>query len=466
MDRSIKSDHGPLMRILITTHQFLPDFSTGTEILALSLARELIGRGHAVQIFTGFPGQPVEQPDEKRFDRYEYEGITVHRFTHAYVPMGGITNVSRLEYDNPLAASFFAKVIEEFKPDLVHAYHLARLSTSILNICKTAHIPVVFTATDFWFICPLSQLLLPGDKLCEGPSCNAGNCIKHLAVAERPTPFRRALYQIPDSLIGFTAGLIQRGWFPPTPYNPLIRATMSRAEFIRDRLNQVEQIIAPSQTMRAMMLKHGIDPERILYLPYSVDTRHIQRITGKARRPSLRVGFIGTLAPHKAPHLLIEAVRQLANQPIEVSLHGVGPPNSPYPDHLRRLAADDSRIHFQGGFAHSRISEILAEIDILVVPSIWYENTPLVIYEAQAAGCAVVTSDRSGLAEAIVDETNGLLFRAGDASDLAQKLARLCQNRDFAGNLAASVHPHIPFESHIDTLESIYRRNIHGLLRD
>src|SRR5579862_7391754 len=99
------------MRILLTVHQFLPDFSAGTEVLALDLARELIRRGYTVQIFTGFPGPQIDQPDESRFDKYEFDGIPIHRFTHAYVPMAGIRDVARLEYDNPLPARYFEKLL-------------------------------------------------------------------------------------------------------------------------------------------------------------------------------------------------------------------------------------------------------------------------------------------------------------------------------------------------------------------
>ncbi len=71
-----------------------------------------------------------------------------------------------------------------------------------------------------------------------------------------------------------------------------------------------------------------------------------------------------------------------------------------------------------------------------MVPSIWYENTPLVIYSAQAAGCPVIASNLGGMAEVVQHENNGLLFEAGDASDLAAKLKLLIDAPDVLGRLA------------------------------
>ena len=74
------------MKILLTAHQFLPDYFSGTEILTYSVAKELISRGHEVIVFTGYPAR-VALPDSERFDSYRYEDIEVYRFHHAFVPM-------------------------------------------------------------------------------------------------------------------------------------------------------------------------------------------------------------------------------------------------------------------------------------------------------------------------------------------------------------------------------------------
>jgi glycosyltransferase involved in cell wall biosynthesis len=100
------------------------------------------------------------------------------------------------------------------------------------------------------------------------------------------------------------------------------------------------------------------------------------------------------------------------------------------------MAQHDVRVRFCGTFPHDRIGVILADIDVLVVPSIWYENTPLVLYFAQAAGCPVIATGLGGMAEVIRHEENGLLFEPGDAGGLAAALRRLAQDHGLLRKLA------------------------------
>jgi len=119
--------------------------------------------------------------------------------------------------------------------------------------------------------------------------------------------------------------------------------------------------------------------------------------------------------------VLIEAVRSLPETiQLEVNIYGNIRQDPDYADRLKAIAGDDARISFCGTFPNERIGEIFEKIDVLVVPSIWFENTPLVIYSALAAGCPVIATDLGGLSEVIEDRINGLLFRKGDVTGLAE----------------------------------------------
>ena len=168
------------MKILLTVHQFFPEFTAGTEVLTLSVARELLRRGHEVHVYAGYPTDK-ELLDNERFDEYEFEGIHVYRFHHAYVPMDGQASLIEVGYDNRLAAIRFEKILQSFKPDVVHFFHLNRLGTRLIEKANLAGIPAFMTLTDFWPICPTGQLLLPDGKLCKGPNHYAGNCVKQVS---------------------------------------------------------------------------------------------------------------------------------------------------------------------------------------------------------------------------------------------------------------------------------------------
>ena len=169
------------LNILLTVHQFLPEFFSGTEILTFSVAKELARRGHRVSVLTGFPARNDNLSDLDRFDEYNIEGIEVFRFHHAYAPMGGQSNVSELEYNNQLAARYFVSLLQRIKPDLVHFFHFIRLGTGLIDAVAAAGVPAYFTPTDFWSLCRLGLMMLPDGRACNGPSRYGGNCIKHLA---------------------------------------------------------------------------------------------------------------------------------------------------------------------------------------------------------------------------------------------------------------------------------------------
>jgi glycosyltransferase involved in cell wall biosynthesis len=100
---------------------------------------------------------------------------------------------------------------------------------------------------------------------------------------------------------------------------------------------------------------------------------------------------------------------------------------------------------------------VLAGIDVLVVPSTWYENTPLVIYSALAAGCPVIASDLGGMAEVVTDGENGLLVEPGKPEALAAELKRLTSDRQLLQKLAAGCRRPKSIEEYVAELLSVYR---------
>ena len=86
---------------------------------------------------------------------YEYQGVPVHAVEES-LRLSGYT--FKHEYKHLAVAQHFDQVLERFKPDLVHAFHCQNLSASIIDKTKARGIPFVFSATDFWFVCPVVQL--------------------------------------------------------------------------------------------------------------------------------------------------------------------------------------------------------------------------------------------------------------------------------------------------------------------
>ena len=173
-------------------------------------------------------------------------------------------------------------------------------------------------------------------------------------------------------------------------------------------------------------VRFGIPPSRMLLQDQGIDVRPFAGLT---REPSdrLRLGFAGSLMASKAPHVLLEAVAGLPPGRVSLTIAGDLAPyhgDDSYAGIVRPMLQKRG-VEWLGGVAHERVPALLASIDVLVVPSIWIENSPFVIKEAFAAGLPVVASNLGGMAELVQDGRNGLLFTAGDPADLRRVITRL-----------------------------------------
>lgn len=442
------------MRILLTVHQFLPEYSAGTEILTFHTAKCLQAMGHEVAVFTGYPAQNQPAPGE-RYDSYVHAGIPVERYHHSYLPLDG-QSTTEMEYNNLFFARHFRSYLRKFKPDLVHFFHLGRLSASAVDVCERLKIPMVLTPTDFWFICPTNQLRLPDNSMCAGPRRDAMNCVRHLVELNQSPAAHAKLRKMPDWLLATAIGALKMGFFKSRWFAPHVRALARRPVFMKDRLKKIDRVMVPTRLMENILLSHGLDKAKSVFAPYGIELPERQAAS-KATSPVLRIGFIGTLYEHKGPHILLQALKLLPQSvPVAVKIYGNMSEFPAYVEELKKMATDDSRIEFCGTFPNTQIGEIFSQLDVLVVPSLWYENTPLVIYHAQAFHCPVIASNLGGMAEPIVHEQNGLLFPAGSSAELAGTLKKLSEDKNLLQHLKENARPPRSIEDYARQAEQIY----------
>lgn len=443
------------MKVLLTSHVFLPDYASGTEILTFNTAKELQGRGDEVEICTGYPTrQGLGNAD--CFDRYEYEGLTVHRFLHDSKSLEEQASAAEAEYNNRIFARWFRDYLIRFMPDVVHFFHLGLLSASVIDVCYELGVPMVMTPTDYWLICPNNQLRLPNNSPCKGPDSDSVNCMKHAVFNSQPKFVARFFNHLPYWVVSAMIQRINQGAFSDSWFSPMVSALSRRAAFLKERMNKLDKIIMPSRLMQEMLIANGLRPEKAVFSSFG-----IRSIKTEERRLDLegrlRIGFIGGLSEHKGVHLLISAVRRLLDSTqLVLNIYGRTDLDPEYHGKLLRLAGGDQRIRFCGTFPNEQIGKIFSELDVLVVPSIWYENTPLVIYSAQAAGCPVIATNLGGMSEIVEHEKNGLLFESGDVAGLAMAIERLVKDRLLLQQLSENaIRPKIISE-YVTELQSIY----------
>lgn len=456
MSSSVPSPIRP-MKILLTTHVFLPEFYGGTETLVLGVALALQQRGHSVLVVTGFPVEG-ELGAGDRFDEYEVESIPVLRFRHARDAAAG--NVMRDDYDNPLFADKFRQVLQEFAPDVVHFHHLERLSIKAIDACRDSAIPAFLTATDFWYICPTHALLLPDGRICDGPVAGGANCLKHLTTLSQPRWLAGIInHGVPNAALGVALSVLKRSGGNWSGRIGDAQALARRGATIAQRLPLLEKIFVPTRHAQRTLESNGIEDARFRVLPFGIkDHGYLKRVRQRGDG-ALVLGFIGSILPHKGLHVLLEALALVSRElPVTLKVYGsFSGGDEAYGSSLRQRAAGDPRVAFCGTFANAQLPAVLDGIDALVIPSLWHENMPLVSLSAQAAGCPVLASDIGGLADIVAHRQTGLLFAPGSAAELARLIGQLEAEPGLLHDLSAAAVTPRTIEQYVDVLEAEYR---------
>lgn len=333
------------MRILQVVHWFLPRHSTGSEVYVAQLAAALAER-HEVAVFCREDGH-AEREFFEGDDRYG--ALPVHRvYYNPHARPGKLASKALARFRNRLIEESFRRTIERFRPDVVHFHHLFKLSGALIAIARQMGLPTVVTLHDYWFLCDNGQLLRPGLVNCQGPR-GGWRCA---GCAELPAAWRRPLA---PALMPFF---------------------VYRTQFLRRAIQQAAAIIAPSRYLQEVFIRHGFPAERILVCDNGTDTSW-RRKGRHAAGERMRFGYIGTLAPHKGAHLLLEAFSGLQKE-AELRVYGDPTANPDYAAQLQELARSPL-ISFRGAFAREELPRVLGEMDVLVVPSLWAENSPVTI---------------------------------------------------------------------------------------
>ena len=439
---------GRRLRVLLGVHQFFPCHGTGTEVLTLELARGLRERGNEVRIVSGAadPTWRVDHPP--RWTTDEYDGFQVRRL-HFGSARGGDTVTP--DFRAPERVRLLQGVAEEERPDIVHFLHLKPFSAEAIPVLAGGGFPVLFTPTDYWTVCPTTMLVRRDGKNCDGPS-DPALCLECL----RPVP--RALARV----------LLLAG---RTPLRHLggrmaaLEALGRRAEEMSRRVNAASAILPATQYLSDVLVRHGVVPGKVRVLGYGVRLGALPPpvpIPDRFDEASpLRIGFIGTLSKLKGPHVPLESVSLLPDpRRVLLEIYGNAEETDPYFRFLREKASRlGASVRFRGTFPHERIGEILRGLHLLVVPSLWYESTPLVLCSALAAGTPALVSRLGGMTEVIDEGRNGYSFSAGDPEALGLRIRQILDHPDGFRSLRENFPVRErPVERYVDDVEREYER--------
>jgi glycosyltransferase involved in cell wall biosynthesis len=402
------------MRVLMVAHGFPPAGRGGTEIYTHDLACVLAGRfGDRVHVLAreADPSRP-----ERALRREQRDRIAVSWINNTFAECRSFEETYRDARIRAVAET----VLDDERPDVVHVQHLTCLSTDVVEACARRGLPVVVTLNDYWLICQRGQLLDLDYRRCDGPS---------------PAGCARCLH---------------------TGQGEAAR----RLQHVRAMSEHVALFLAPSETLRRRFLAFGWPSERLVLArqgcAFGPTAPRPPRTSGAA----LRLGFLGSLMVSKAPHLVLEAIAHLPAGSATLDVFGAYTPyhgDDGYRRRLDRVLRQDG-VRVAGPLAHADVPRALADLDVLVVPSVWEENAPFVIREALQLGVPVVASDLGGMAEMVEHGRNGLLFPPGDARALERALRRLVDEPLLLDRLRAGIGPVRSLEEDAAWTREQYRR--------
>ena len=436
------------MKILMVVHQFLPRHQSGAELYTYYLSKELSKR-HQVHLFYG---EVDYKKREYSVQRGEYKGIPFTKVIN--------TNMEFIEtYQNLHIDKIFTNLLEEFHPDIIHLQHLLNLSVNIISIAKAKGIPVLMTLHEYWLMCPrLGQLLKEDLTICNKIiSSDCVKCIENMFIISRSNSVVKLINTLRKTrgVRKLTRIILPQIWFRGN-LDTCIKAVEDRTQYIRNILFNVDMFIAPSLFLRDKFIKFGIPEDKIVYSDNGMNMAYYKNIRRK-ESDRIRFAFIGSQVAHKGVHVLVKAFNGVADNKAELNIYGDMTMSSKYSRGLAK-AAKNHNIYFKGRFENEQIGEILSNTDVLVVPSIWFENSPLTIHEAFIAGIPVITSNLGGMADLVQHGVNGLLFEVGNADDLRDKVNAIINDRRLLEKLRKGI-PHVKtIEEDARDMEERYER--------
>jgi glycosyltransferase involved in cell wall biosynthesis len=320
-------------------------------------------------------------------------------------------------------------VLDAYRPDVVHFQHTLWLGVGLVRFVRQflPRAPVVYTLHEFMPICHHDGQLVR--------TRGRGPCLE-------ASPQRC------------------HDCFPEIPAT----AFHLRKRFVQSNLAGVDRFIAPSEFLLERYVDWGIPRERLVYEEYGRLIPAPPPAAPPADRPRTRFGYFGQVNPFKGLDVLVAAFARLPAPPggdgPRLVVHGANleRQSAEVQDRFRGLlAAAGPAVTFAGPYPHDQVGALMRQVDWVVVPSIWWENSPLVIQEAFMAGRPVICSDIGGMREKVRDGVDGLHFRAGDPADLAATIRRACDTPGLWDRLRAGIRPVYGMDEHVARLTDLYR---------
>jgi glycosyltransferase involved in cell wall biosynthesis len=377
------------MRVMIVSACFPPNGWGGAEVAAEGIASWLSEQGHQVAVYTdavlgAAPAANGHTPHEWHAPA---KAEWLHR-AHEHGKQNGVRKAlwHAIDHSPYQGESEFARAATSFRPDVVMVHLAPGLGLGLFEHCAAKDLPVLFVVHDFWMTCLRSSMFSKG-----GSVCKEREWLCRLSSTRRLA----ALSKIPR--LGF--------WAPSARI----------VEIIRSEVGDV---------FRNVLIERNV-----------VNLSDFEKPVPASSSGPVRFLYVGKVTAAKGVRFVLECLASLpAETPFEVDIVGNGDLEEP----LKQQFAADARFRFRGVRQRAEIASLYQGASVLLVPSLWFENSPLVIYQAQASGLPVVASDSGGIPELLNGRSDSFILPAGDAQAWAAQLRAIATQPALLAGLKTS----------------------------
>lgn len=407
------------MRIL-QIHKYLYR-KAGAEAYMLGLADLLSKHGHEVGLWGTDEKIKIQDSKFKIFDDLLVEALNFDKRE------GWKKDFKKFKHMvwSKEAAEKFEKVLKRFKPDVIHVHNIYHhISPSILPVARKYNIPVVMSVHDYKLINP-NYVLYDHGEICERDNLGAilHRCIKNSYAAT-----------IAD----------------------VLEMTVHRMLGVYE---SVAKFIVPTTFVKRKLVERGVDVWKIETVPLMVEQKNIK--TKEHKNMDSYILYAGRLMEEKGIYLLLEVAKKLPE--INFKIAGTGPELRNV--ELRIKDEELSNIELLGFVEKDKLEQIIAQARLVVVPSLWYEPSPLAVLEAMSAGKVVVATQIGGIANLIDDRETGFTLETSNVVQWVDQIQKIWHDDALLKKVGKAASDHVRSvhnpEDHYEKIMEIYRAVCH-----
>lgn len=359
------------MKVCIIENIYPPYDRGGAEQVVAKTVQGLLSNGHEVVLITSSPkGDEFQESEGLRIYRKRPPNLYFYTDAHQYHPIIRLLWHLIGMFNTPIA-TWTKEILEKEKPDVVHTHNLMGLSFLIPRVIKKLQLRHVHTVHDVQLVEPSAIIMKLQEKSLQ--------------------------YNGPHT---FLYTLIMK-WLIGSP----------------------NVVISPSKFLLGFYKDRGFFPKSkciVVRNPITFDLPAPERKRVAQQDGLCHFLYLGQIEHHKGVLLLVKAFMNILQENPQVRLHIAG--SGSQLAEVRQQIGNVDAIHTYGRVEREKLPELFAKVDVAVVPSLCYENSPTVIFESLYFGVPVLASRIEGVAELIKEGENGLTFTAGDVSGLEKKL--------------------------------------------